>query len=83
MTELEELSPAFALFGLIDAAQIWEVGSNVWEGTALELRSILVTNNKTARDANRLLDWANACGQYLNDLAESRPSRVKQFRTHD
>jgi hypothetical protein len=83
MTDLEELSPAFTLLGLIDAASIWEVGSDVWEGTALELRNILMTHNKTMRDATKLLDWNNACGQYLNDLSEIRPGRVKQFRTHD
>jgi hypothetical protein len=83
MTDLEELSPSFTLLGLIDAAKIWDVGYDVWEGTALELRSILMANNKTAKDATKLLDWINACGQYLNDLAEIRPARVKQFRSHD
>jgi hypothetical protein len=83
MTDLQELSPSFALLGLIDAAEIWEVGHNVWKGTALQLRSVLMAHHKTSRDAGRLLDWMNACGQYLNDLAEIRPARVKQFRTHD
>jgi hypothetical protein len=81
LTELEELSPAFALLGLIDVAQIWEIGSDVWEGTALELRSILMHHSKTATDARKLLDWINACGQYLNDLTEIRSSRVKRRRT--
>jgi hypothetical protein len=78
LTELEELSPAIALLGLIDAADIWEVQSTVWEGTALELRTLLLANHKTARDADRLLGWTNACGQYLNDLAKIRPQRVKK-----
>jgi hypothetical protein len=83
LTDLEELSPAFSLLGLIDMASIWEVGHDTWVGTALELRTMLLTNNKTAVDARKLLDWVNACGQYLNDLTEIRPGRVKDVRTHD
>jgi Domain of unknown function (DUF3854) len=83
MAELEELSPAIALLGLIDVADIWEVGHDVWEGTALELRAALMTHHKTAVHARRILDWINACGQYLNDLAKIRPARVKRIRTHD
>ena len=81
LTEVEELSPAIALLGLIDIANIWEVQSNVWEGTALELRAELLQHPKTSRDADRLLEWTNACGEYLNDLCEIRPLRVKRFRT--
>jgi hypothetical protein len=83
LTDLEELSPAIALLGLIDAAVIWEVGHDVWEGTALELRNTLITHHKVGPDARKLLDWINACGQYLNDLAEIRPGRVQAFRTHE
>jgi hypothetical protein len=82
LTELEALSPAIALLGLIDTAQIWEVTSDVWAGTALELRALLMEHHKTAVDARSLLEWINACAQYLNDLAEMRPARVKRFRTH-
>ena len=78
LSELEELSPAIALLGLVDTAHIWELQSAVWEGTALQLRSLLLTNHKTARDADRLLGWTNACGQYLGDLAKIRPHRVKK-----
>ena len=39
------------------------------------------THHKTGRDAQRLLDWSNACGQYLNDLADMRANRVKRIRT--
>jgi hypothetical protein len=81
MAELEELSPAIALLGLIDVADIWEVTEDVWEGTALELRALLIAHHKTAVDARRLLEWVNACGQYLNDLAEIRSARVKRIRT--
>jgi len=88
--ELEELSAAMALLALIDAADIWTaydpaIGirdvTDPWVGTALELRGLLMTNQKTHRDATRLLDWINACGQYLNDLARKRPLRVKAFRS--
>jgi hypothetical protein len=78
MTELEELSPAITLLGLIDTAHIWEAGRAVWEGSALELRTLLLTHHKTARDADHLLRWTNACGQYLNDLAKNRPERVEK-----
>jgi hypothetical protein len=89
--ELEELSPAFALLALIDAADIWNaydpaarisVTTDPWMGTALELRGLLMANQKTQRDATRLLDWVNACGQYLNDLAAKRPTRVKAYRNN-
>jgi hypothetical protein len=83
LTELEELTPAIALLGLIDTADIWDAGNNEWEGTARELRTLLIANQKTGRDAQRLLEWSNACGQYLNDLAEIRGERVKHIRTHD
>jgi hypothetical protein len=88
--ELEELSPALALLALIDAADIWTSYDSAtgirgltdpWVGTALELRGLLMSNQKTQRDATRLLDWINACGQYLNDLAGKRPLRVKAFRS--
>jgi Domain of unknown function (DUF3854) len=82
LTELEELSPAIALLDLIDLANIWEVHSSVWEGTAKELRALLIAHHKTSRDADRLLHWTNACGQFLNDLARIRPLRVKPTRTH-
>jgi hypothetical protein len=81
LTELEELSPAIALLGLIDQANIWDAQLSVWEGTALDLRALLLTNQKTQRDAGRLLEWINACGQYLGDLARMRPARVKAFRS--
>ena len=82
LTELEELSPAVALLDLIDQANIWEVQSAVWEGTGKELRALLLAHHATSRDADRLLHWTNACGQFLNDLAKIRPLRVKRHRTH-
>lgn len=80
---LNELSPSYALLTLIDQADIWEKCSNEpWEGTALELRALLMSNSRTQRDANRLLDWTNACGQYLADLEKSSPDRVRNARNN-
>jgi hypothetical protein len=82
LTELEETSPAITLLGLIDQANIWEVQSEVWAGTALQLRAQLLQNQKTSRDAAKLLDWINACGQHLNDSARMRPNRVRRLQAH-
>jgi hypothetical protein len=92
MTELEALSPAIQLLRLIDVANIWTTYNpktrapsvtDPWVGTALELRTRLLENPKTQRDAAKLLDWTNACGQYLNDLAEIRKTRVTARRKAD
>jgi hypothetical protein len=92
LSALEELSQPIALLELIDRADIWSRqywDSNgqlatfktvPWEGTALELRTKLLANPLTKRDAERLLDWTNATGQYLNDLARIRQTRVKFHR---
>ena len=94
LTELDELSPASTLLELIDRADIWRKFAwndesqlepetvYPWTGTALELRSVLLGNPKTKRDAEQLLNWTNATGQYLNDLAKMYPTRIKAQRTH-
>jgi hypothetical protein len=82
LTDLEQISPAVTLLGLIDLAGIWEVQSDVWGGTALQLRALLIAHHATSRDAGALLSWINACGQYLNDLARIRSARVKKFGSH-
>jgi hypothetical protein len=87
---LEELAPATHLLSLIDIADIWTrydkatgipCVTNPWQGTALELRTLLLAHPKTQRDANRILGWTNACGQYLADLSRARPDRVTAHRT--
>jgi hypothetical protein len=66
---LDEISPSVHLLAIIDLADIWGPQSSEWDGTALELRALPFRNPRTQRDANRLLDWPNATGQYLGELA--------------
>jgi hypothetical protein len=78
--ELEELSPAVRLLELIDLLEPWGKVATQWEGSAAELRSLLVNDPTLRRDAEALLSWPNACGQYLSDLARIRKTRVKALR---
>lgn len=79
---LHGLSPAAALLGLIDYLAPWDVAAKEWEGTAEELRAKLLQNGGTATDARRLLEWPQACGNYLATLAKKNPSRVQPHRTN-
>ena len=79
---LHGLSPAAALLGLIDYLAPWGEAAKEWEGTAEELRVLLLQNNGTATDARRLLEWPQACGNYLATLAKKNPSRVQPHRTN-
>lgn len=83
MEALDELSPAFALLELIDQLEPWGKASNEWEGTATELRQLLIADDRTRKDGDRLLNWTNACGQYLGELAKMKPLRVQNARTKD
>jgi hypothetical protein len=83
MEALDELSPAFALLELIDQLEPWCKASNEWEGTATELRQLLIADDRTRKDGDRLLNWTNACGQYLGELAKMKPLRVQNARTKD
>ena len=78
---LHGLSPASALLGLIDALAPWGEASNEWEGTAEELRSRLFNCGATGTDARRLLEWPQACGNYLATLAKKNAARVQPHRT--
>jgi hypothetical protein len=78
---LDELSPANTLLDLIDQAKPWEVDTE-WEGPATELRQILCNNDKTRRDAERILYWTNACGQYLGELEKTHKDRLKSRRVN-
>jgi hypothetical protein len=94
LAELEELSPAIALLELIDRANIWtkqiwdskgqlqSIRNVPWRGTALQLRAALLDNRSTRHDAQQILNWTNATGQYLNDLHSMRGERIKTIRTH-
>jgi hypothetical protein len=77
---LHMLSPAAALLNLIDTLTPWFT-EREWEGTAESLRSELMTETRTRDDARRLLEWPQACGNYLATLARKQPERVQQHRT--
>jgi hypothetical protein len=81
LEKLDELSPAFRLLDLIDLAEPWGPASSEWEGTADELRRMLLANAASQRDASKLLDYPTACGRYLGQLAQKRGTRVKDLRT--
>ena len=78
---LQELSPSATLLTLIDQLAPWGAVENEWEGTAAELRALLFKDGSTGLDARRLLEWQNACGNYLATLAKKNPERVKPHRT--
>jgi hypothetical protein len=78
---LDELNPACVLLELVDQLAPWDAVTKVWNGTSTELRQLLLENDRTRRDATRLLDWTNACGQFLGDLAKIRAERVESVRT--
>ena len=79
---LHGLSPAAALLGLIDYLAPWGAVDREWEGTAEELRVLLLQNGGTATDARRLLEWPQACGNYLATLAKKNAARVQPHRTN-
>lgn len=78
---LHDLSPAAALLGLIDQLAPWGTSEKQWEGTAEELRAQLFQSGGTATDARRLLEWPQACGNYLATLAKKNAERVQYRRT--
>ena len=77
---LQELSPSATLLTLIDQLAPWGAVENEWEGTAAELRALLFKDGSTGLDARRLLEWQNACGNYLATLAKKNPERVQPHR---
>ena len=81
LAALDELSPSHALEELIDQAKIWGAVNESWEGSALELRAALLNDDRTRRDAEHLLNWTNAAGQYLGDLQKKSPDRFESRKT--
>ncbi|MFZ4764340.1 MAG: hypothetical protein ACOYMN_05255 [Roseimicrobium sp.] len=80
-SELESLSPEAELLNLIDRT-LWGIARTEWEGTADELRAALLEDDRTRRDAERLIGgWAQACGTYLGRLSKKHPARVQPART--
>jgi hypothetical protein len=82
LNALDELSASHALEELIEQANIWGAVEDFWEGTALELRSILLNDDRTRRDAEHLLNWTNAAGAYLGDLQKKAPKRYLHRKIH-
>jgi len=78
---LDELSPAFRLLGLIDLAKPWGLTNTEWDGSAEELRFLLMMHYAAGRDASKLLDFPDRCGRYLGELSRKKPDRVKNSRT--
>jgi hypothetical protein len=79
---MDEISPGTHLLFLIDKAKPWGPQNSQWEGSAAELRDILLHNDSTRRDAENLLKYLNACGTYLGLIAKSHPNRVQTQRTN-
>ena len=86
---VHELSAEERLLTLIDAVlfvrhlplQLSEPSDlQPWEGTAAELEQKLISS-PMKREAEKLLDWNNACGTYLGRLAKRHPDRIVYHRT--
>jgi hypothetical protein len=77
LAALLELSPEGQLAGLIDAAERAGGIGLPWEGTAAELKALLVLCQATSREAERLLGhWQPACGAYLGRLECERTEKL-------
>jgi hypothetical protein len=77
---LGELAPETAMLGLVDT--LADAGNLVlpWTGTAAELRAILMNEQSTRRDAERLLHWTQATGGYLGKLEGERVRALTKKR---
>lgn len=75
---LDETAPEAHLALLIAR---WLEPRSTWQGTADALRTSLLDDGSTARDARELLDWPNACGHYLARL-EAKPRPPLTVRQH-
>jgi len=74
---ISELSPEHQLLALIGALE--DTGGIVlpWEGTAAMLKGQLLNEAATRADAQRLLDWPQACGVYLARLIGKGVEKLK------
>jgi hypothetical protein len=78
--ELNALSPEESLLGLADCL-LWERCDLKWEGTAEDLRRMLLDAPSTRREAEALLDWSSATGTFLGRLADRPEPRVFRDRS--
>lgn len=73
--DLHETSPEFELLELIDSLQIWNADRDPFQGTAGELRDVLLEKDRHKRASN-LLHSTKVAGTYLSRLCKHRPDRV-------
>ena len=77
LAALLELSPEGQLSGLIDTAERAGGIALPWEGTAADLKALLLSCQATGRDAERLLGhWHAAAGAYLARLVGERVEKL-------
>ena len=70
---LQELSPENELLELIDAAETFS--GDFWEGSARNLKELLVTDTRVAGRATKLLEWGPSTANLLSRLKD-RTDRV-------
>ena len=77
LTALNSLAPEMKLWEYIStAAHLWDLGNETWEGTAAELKAMLVKSHPPG-DIERLLSFPTAAGVFLGRLAAAMPESVK------
>lgn len=76
VTALHEISPEAHLLKLIDSI-LWESGRKEWEGTADELRKILLDDERTRRDAQSFMENIYACGTFLGRLSKNPQTKER------
>lgn len=86
---LFEISPERRLLEMIDSIKdeliekVYEgTEHEKWEGSATDLRERLVSDLKTQRDAERMIEHSKACGNYLQRLVRTCPERIKSTKVN-
>jgi hypothetical protein len=79
---LGTFAPETRLLEMIETELFDSIAPGTWEGTAIQLERVLVSDNsKVAREARRLLSFPVACGTYLGRLQKLHPERFKSEHT--
>lgn len=79
---LGTFAPETKLLEMIDTELFDSLAPGSWEGTAIQLERVLVSDNsKVWREARRLLSFPVACGTYLGRLQKLHPQRFKSEHT--
>ncbi len=71
---LFEMSPEHRLAELIDLGLIRR-SDGCWKGSSTQLKIDLCANHQTSKDADRLLNWADAAGHLLGRLRKREPDK--------